>query len=134
MSRRVDLVIALLVVIALRFIFGYFIAAELPGGGKEASTLKMITLHEGSALFSPDNQYFENLVRLLDMANESVYVALYVVKYDPKQPNDPVNQLLEKLVELKNRGVDVKIVVDDTTWKSYGDTISFLKTHGARFA
>jgi len=115
MSRRVDLVIALLVVIALRFIFGYFIAVKLPGGGKEVLTLKIITLHEGSVLFSPDNQYFENLVRLLDMANESVYVALYVVKYDPKQPGDPVNQLLEKLVELKNRGVDVKIVVDDMT-------------------
>ena len=115
MSRRVDLAIALLVVFALGFIFGYFVAVELPGGGKEVLTLRIITLHEGSVLFLPDNQYSKNLVRLLDMANESVYVALYVVKYDPKQPGDPVNQLLEKLVELKNRGVDVKIVVDDLT-------------------
>ena len=38
--------------------------------------------------------------------------------------------LLLKLVEAKNRGVDIKVVVDDVTLRSYPKTIQYLKANG----
>ncbi|MGC8954208.1 MAG: phospholipase D-like domain-containing protein [Desulfurococcus sp.] len=69
-----------------------------------------------------DREYYDAVLRTLGGANRSVYIMMYVVKYDPNERGDPVNILLETLEKLKNRGVDVKIVVDDETYKSYKDT------------
>jgi len=52
---------------------------------------------------------------------------MYVVKYDPHEPDDPVNILLETLANMSSWGLDVKIVVDDETYTSYPETIEFLK-------
>ena len=79
-----------------------------------------------AAIFLPDRSYYSEALRLITHANKSVYVVMYVVKFDVKELNDPVNVLLKGLVEAKNRGVDVKVLVDDQTYKSYMDTISFL--------
>lgn len=77
-----------------------------------------------------DREYFTELKNLLTKANSSVYVIMYVIKYDPRQPEDPVNQLLRILVELKKKGLDVKVVVDDVTYDSYPQTINYLKNNG----
>lgn len=77
-----------------------------------------------------DTDYFDELRRVLPRANRSVYVLMYVVKYDPKEPDDPVNQLLHALADLSSRGVDVRVVVDDETYRSYYETIGFLKSYG----
>jgi len=74
-----------------------------------------------------DHEYFNRVKSLIKSANESVYIAIFVVKYDPKEYDDPVNQLLYELVDAKKRGLDVKVLVDDPTLKSYPQTISFLK-------
>lgn len=51
-----------------------------------------------------DDRYFNELKDLLLKANSSVYVIMYVIKYDPNEPDDPVNQLLSVLAELRTRG------------------------------
>jgi len=76
-----------------------------------------------------DNEYFETVKQLIENANKSIYIAIYVVKYDPKEYDDPVNQLLYSLVEARERRVDVRVLVDDPTLKSYPDTISYLKNN-----
>jgi len=77
-----------------------------------------------------DRDYYRTLLSILGNAKRSVYVVMYVVKYDPREPDDPVNMLLETLVNMSNRGLDVKIVVDDETYTSYPETIEFLKNSG----
>ena len=76
-----------------------------------------------------DHEYFSKVKSIIETANESIYVAIYVVKYDPKEYDDPVNQLLYALVDAKKRGLDVRVLVDDPTLRSYPDTISFLKNN-----
>jgi hypothetical protein len=76
-----------------------------------------------------DKDYYGNLSVILSRANKSVYVIMYVIKYDPKDPKDPVNNLLNILINLSKRNVDVKIVVDDETYKSYPETINYLLSH-----
>lgn len=87
-----------------------------------APTLTVIVL--------PNRLYYSTIRRFIERANHSVYVAVYAVKYDPKEHDDPVNILLETLVEARERGLDVKVLVDDVTYESYRDTIEFLKSNG----
>ena len=77
-----------------------------------------------------DKNYFTTLMNWLDRANVSIHVIMYVVKYDPKDPNDPVDQILSKLVDAYKRGVDVRIVVDDETRDSCPETLEFLQSQG----
>lgn len=76
-----------------------------------------------------DHSYLKTVKNLILHANKSVYVAIYVIKYDIKEPDDPVNQLLYVLVDAHNRGLDVKVLVDDPTLRSYPNTISYLKNN-----
>ncbi|NAZ14106.1 MAG: phospholipase [Desulfurococcales archaeon] len=76
-----------------------------------------------------DKDYYGNLSVILPRANKSVYVIMYVIKYDPKDPMDPVNTLLNILINLSKRNVDVKIIVDDETYNSYPETINYLLSH-----
>jgi len=80
----------------------------------------------------PNEAYYMWALKLIERANKSIHIAVYVMKYDSNEPpsSDPVNMLLLKLVEAKNRGVDVKVVVDDATLRSYPMTIQYLKTNG----
>ena len=77
-----------------------------------------------------DRDYLSALLKYIDKAATSIYVIMYVVKYDPYEHDDPVNQILNALVRAHQRGVDVKVVVDDETYESYRQTIEFLKSHG----
>ena len=76
-----------------------------------------------------DHAYLKVVKDLLSHANKSIYVAIFVIKYDIKEYDDPVNQLLYALVDAHKRGLDVKVLVDDPTLRSYPDTISYLKNN-----
>jgi len=77
-----------------------------------------------------DRDYYRTILSILGNAGKSIYVVMYVVKYDPYESNDPVNILLRILANMSSRGLDVRVVVDDTTYTSYPETIEFLKSSG----
>ncbi|RLE85869.1 MAG: hypothetical protein DRJ41_00330 [Thermoprotei archaeon] len=78
----------------------------------------------------PDEDYYDIVKKLLERANKSIYVIMYVIKYDPKELDDPVNILLDTILRAKERGVKVKIITDDATYKSYKDTVSYMLSKG----
>ena len=57
----------------------------------------------------------------ISRANESVHVMVYGFTLD---------DLSEALIEAKGRGVEVRVLVDDVTAKSYPQSLSYLKEHG----
>lgn len=89
-------------------------------------TAKITQIPLGNLEFLPDRDYYSKLLELLNNTNRSVYIIMYVVKYDPKETQDPVNVILRKLVELHLRGVNVKIIIDDETLNNYPETIEYL--------
>ncbi|MEM2409477.1 MAG: phospholipase D-like domain-containing protein [Thermofilaceae archaeon] len=105
---------------------GAFIAlrvvAPLPAPGQAQFTVELL----------PNMAYFERVSELIKRAEKSVYVVMFVMKYDPKETpeRDPANALIELLVDARNRGLDVRVVVDDTTRQSYPETIEYLKSKG----
>lgn len=85
---------------------------------------------EGEVVIVEDSAYLSTVAPLIERANRSVYVIMFVMKYDPGDDDDPVNELLNALADAASRGVDVRVLVDEETRDSYPQTIEFLKEHG----
>jgi len=111
--------IALFLMFAAGFIAGYMMSP-----GKEEPAITPL----------PDKSYYAVVKGLIDRANRSVAVIMYVVKYDPNEIDDPVNTLLNALVRAKERGLSVRIVLDDATYRSYRETLDYLMSKGVEVA
>jgi len=126
--RGLTPLLLLVVVFAVGFYLGY------QEGLEGASTITVTLQPEGipSPKLQPlfNREYYEKLLELLDKANRSVYVIMYVAKYDLNEVRDPVNVVLERLSQLNSRGVEVRVVVDDETYRSYSETVEYLKSSG----
>jgi phosphatidylserine/phosphatidylglycerophosphate/cardiolipin synthase-like enzyme len=116
---------------------GFFLALELHSQhGLEVPGLTVTrtveeSLTEPTSIYLLENrEYYNKLLETIRKANQSVYVVMYVVKYDPKEPDDPVNMLLQVLVDFYKAGKDVKLLVDDETYKSYPETVQYLVNKG----
>lgn len=95
---------------------------------KELTSLKKAI--STSIILLPDREYYPMAKKLIERANKTILVTIYVIKYDPREENDPVNVLLRELVKAKKRGLDVRVLVDDATQRSYKQTIKFLRDNG----
>jgi hypothetical protein len=133
-----SLTIMILVIFIVGVAVGYIISSKNIGREEvvEKTVYQTLTSIIGPSISSSknlsillDKDYYGNLSVILSRANKSVYVIMYVIKYDPKDPRDPVNTLLNILINLSKRNVDVKIIVDDETYNSYPETINYLLSH-----
>ncbi len=57
-------------------------------------------------------KYFEATLKEITEARSSIIVAMYLVSSLPDQPNSQPNQLLNALIKAKDRGVSVKVILD----------------------
>ena len=80
----------------------------------------------------PNAAYVARVSELISNAKKSVYVVMYVMKYDPREgtESDPANRLVALVAEAAARGLDVRVIVDDVTKQSYPETIAYLKSRG----
>jgi len=76
-----------------------------------------------------DGEYYETALRLINSANESVYIIMYAAKYDPDDPVDPANDLLGALAGAAHRGVRVCAILDDEVGYNE-ETLSYLQSAG----
>ena len=61
--------------------------------------------------------YYQTLHKYLSQSKSSIIVAMYFIIIDPKDQTNPVNQLVDDLIAAKNRGVEVKVVLEDSKLK-----------------
>lgn len=57
-------------------------------------------------------EYFPEVKKLLGKAKKSVYVSMYLVLYHLDHPDSLPNQLLQELVRAEERGVEVRVILD----------------------
>jgi len=77
-----------------------------------------------------ESEYDSYVLNLVSHANRSVYVMMFVVKYYPHHPTSVVNRLLYALCQDRKRGIDVKVLLDYTSYEEYRQAIAFLKSCG----
>ncbi len=58
--------------------------------------------------------YHETLHTYLKKADTSITVAMYFIIINPKDKTNPVNELINDIIDAKNRGVQVKIILEDS--------------------
>ena len=112
------------IILVIVFALGFYSGIQF-----QEKRFKKPSAVEGASLLL-DSEYLDNLLYMLDQAENYVHVVMFVVKYDPKEKDDPANLILYKLAELAEKGVEVRLVVDDATRRSYPETLEFLKSRG----
>jgi len=86
-----------------------------------------------------DRAYFSNVNQLLLNAKKNIYMIMFSAYYYDRYPNSPTNVLLKDLVEAKRRGVDVRVVLEQSAHSSSpgavqnGRVIEFLKQYGITY-
>ncbi len=70
--------------------------------------------------------------RVLDLIKNSqicTYIVMYAMKYYTMDDSSGVNELLMALVDAKKRGIEIKIILDNTTAVDYPETTNYLKSN-----
>ncbi len=60
----------------------------------------------------PSEKYFDRVHSLLNGATKSIFVVMYSFKYYPEYPLSPSNIFLQDLFKAKERGLEVKVLLD----------------------
>ena len=89
-------------------------------------------------LDAPDNRiYYENLLDSIKKARTSVSIMMATADYYPEYPEGLQNRLYDALVNAKNRGVRVRIILDKSNWservtRTNQKTAMYLRNKGLR--
>lgn len=66
-----------------------------------------------------DEEYYQSVKDDLGSASETVLVAMYSMIYDPGDLDDWANGLIRELVNAKDRGVNVTVIIENRTYFGY---------------
>ena len=61
-----------------------------------------------------NQEYFNKVHEILSKAKESIYLNMYYVDYRRKEPQSKVSILIDDIVKAHNRGLLVKVILDQT--------------------
>lgn len=67
-------------------------------------------------------EYFEVVHKSISEAKQSIFVVMYYIAFNKNQSKSKVSILVNDLVQAKERGVDVKVILDQTAVFSRTDT------------
>lgn len=93
---------------------------QIQSWSKRAGFLALFfCLFAGSAFPAETNiligrDYFQTAHQAIWDAKESIYLAMYLINVEPEPTDNPASILLEDLISAKERGLYVKVVMDDT--------------------
>ncbi|MBI4017417.1 MAG: hypothetical protein HY366_00540 [Candidatus Aenigmarchaeota archaeon] len=84
---------------------------------------------EGEVVLVADREYFSVARQLIENANTSVRLIAFNAKYYSKYPDSKTNVLLDALAGARDRGVDVRVVVDEFD-KDARNVVNMLRARG----
>ncbi|WP_246112255.1 phospholipase D-like domain-containing protein [Thermococcus aciditolerans] len=76
-----------------------------------------------------DDTYYRSLIEDIRGARESVYVTMFLMKYDPNDSYDHANDLIRALVEARKRGVSVHVILENGIEDNRA-TYDYLRSNG----
>jgi len=81
-----------------------------------------------------DRDYYYSVRDTLQEANSSIIVVMYSMIYDPEDSFDWANDLIRELVNAKDRGVNVTVIIEYRTYFGYMDrnleAYTYLSSNG----
>ncbi len=83
---------------------------------------------EANILLGKD--YFHTVHNAIQQAEESIYVAMYIIHVKLEPTDNPASILIENLINAQKRGVYVKVILDDTKFSVNYNAFRRLKQAG----
>lgn len=77
----------------------------------------------------PDEEYYRRAISAIDNSRESVYVMMFLMKYDPGDSFDWANDLIQALVSARRRGVEVHVLLEDSL-EDNREAYEYLRSNG----
>jgi len=79
-----------------------------------------------------ESNYYDYVINAINNAKNHIYVAMFQFKF---YENNKVRDILDALVKAKQKGIEVKILLDRSDWnkeieKKNKETIEYLKQYG----
>jgi cardiolipin synthase len=79
----------------------------------------------------PNRDYVPALLQVLDRAQHTIDIFMYIGRYYPQYPNDANSRIINALIRARQRGVRVRILLDASSWntsnslqnKAFGDSL-----------
>ena len=88
-----------------------------------------VDISENQVALLNDRDYFEGVTSFISIANHSIHMVMFDVKYYPDYPDSLASSLLSALGDAAGRGVDVRIITDEFLTEK--PVLSMLKEKGA---
>lgn len=76
------------------------------------------------------SQYFNVLHQAIQEAEDSVWVKMYYVAMKPDDPDNPVTILVNDLVDARKKGLDVRVILEDSLFDKNYDAYEALANGG----
>lgn len=83
---------------------------------------------QSSVIAVSDRGFFPAVHEALQNAKKSIHIVAFELKYYPEYPDSSQNLIVEDLIEAHERGVDVKIVMDE--YANENTAFDYLKENG----
>ena len=99
--------------VLLTFAAGIILGAETIKFAYRNSCPQNLCLDSASVIPITERDYFSIMHRELTRAEKSIHIAIFELKHYPEYPESKENLLVQDLVDAHNRGVEVKIVIDE---------------------
>ncbi len=111
MNNRAILTIVIVLSFAAGFMSAEMISVRSGGGVKITEVISNST----KIMIVNDRDYYPIATRLIDNAKKSINMVMYEIRWygNPDSDYHDVSKLGKSLVNAKNRGCDVKIIMDD---------------------
>ena len=85
----------------------------------------------------PNRDYYPTLIKEIQKAKKTLHIFMFSARYYRKYKDDPNSVLLNEIIKAKQRGVDVVVILDASSWnvsntlknKEFGDS---LKSAGVK--
>ena len=75
-----------------------------------------------------DRGYFDQAHKILSGAKSSIHIVAFELKYYPRNPESLENKIVRDLIYAKQRGVDVKVIVDE--YSQNNNAFDILRSYG----
>lgn len=118
----------LFLVFAIGLLLGLILYASIDHFAQEKTCPSKLCVDEAQVIPVFNREYYPHVRKVLSNANESIHMAVFELKYYRQYPESNENRIIEEIIKAENRGVDVKILVDEYSTKN--NAYSYLKSKG----